>query len=71
MIAIEVNAVSLHGAEVEILLTYDGRLYEVKRHADELELLDFGIRNGTGFELVRTRERLLQLVKCGDEMVSR
>lgn len=68
MIAIEVDSVSLHGMEVKILLTYDGRLYEVKRHVDELELLDFGIRNGTGFDIIRTPEKLLQLIKCGAEI---
>ena len=68
MIAIGVNAISLDGEEVEILLAYDGRLYEVKRHVDELELLDFGKRNGAGFDIIRTPEKLLQLIKCGAEI---
>ncbi len=69
MIAIEVNSISLDGVEVEIVLAYDGRLYEVKRHVDELELLDFGKRNGTGFDIIRTPEKLLQLIKCGGERI--
>ena len=68
MIVIEVNSISLDGTEVKILLTHDGRLYEVKRHVDELELLDFGRRNGMGFDIIRTPEKLLQLIKCGVEI---